>query len=203
MKRQDYLKNICIEKYGEGNHPSPNLKELDDNRMTEIKSVYKELGGTLSEVPFNFRGYDIMLRDFIVELDEQEHFNRYRLKTLESFIYNDFHNFDVNEYKIFCNEYEHKCRKYGGFFKNDSTKLQFTNQCSYCNFEDLGASRWKQRAFYDFIKDIYSITAKIPIIRISIYERYNGDTINDLINKEGKKRLLEYVNLRFKQTQDI
>ena len=198
MKRQDYLKNICIEKYGEGNHPSPNLEELDDNHMIEVKSVYKELGGILSKVPFGFRGYDIMLRDFIVELDEQEHFNRYRLKTLQSFIYNDFHNFDISEYKNFCNEYECKCRKYGKFGENSSTKRQFSN----CSFEDMGVSRWKQRAFYDFIKDVYSITVKIPIIRISIYEKYNGDTIDDLINKEDKKRLLEYVDLRFKRTQE-
>ena len=57
-------------------------------------------------------------------------------------------------------------------------------------------SRWKQRAFYDFIKDITSIVKNVPIIRISIYEKYKGLTIEKLIDGEYRGLLIEYINMR-------
>lgn len=46
----------------------------------------KILGGI--EEHYNYRGkVDLVFDNMIVELDEQLHFNRYRLKTLESSLY--------------------------------------------------------------------------------------------------------------------
>lgn len=33
-----------------------------------------------------------------------------------------------------------------------------------------GSPRWKQRAFYDFFKDISCLVTKIPVVRLSVYD---------------------------------
>lgn len=193
-EREDYLRCICIEKFEEGTHSAPSLMLFDDDLNKEVRRVYTNLDGRMSEIPFRFKKYDIDLKDFIIELDEQEHFNRFRLQTLESPVYKHCHNFDVAKYREFCEKYESNCRTYGQYWESDSTKKQFSS--SEVNGQ-WGASRWKQRAFYDFIKDVYSVITTIPIIRISIYERCDGKTIDDLIRDRKKDILLEYINQRY------
>lgn len=57
-------------------------------------------------------------------------------------------------------------------------------------------SRWKQRAFYDYIKDVTSIVLDVPILRISIYDLYKGYTIDSLIKGRYEKALIGYINER-------
>lgn len=199
MKRQDYLKRICTAKYGEGTHSSPALASLYSGQLQEVKRVYEEMGGLLSDVPFRFKEYDIPLKDFIIELDEQEHFNRYRLKTLESSIYEDCKNFNVEAYKKSCGRYESRCRDYGKFWETNSTKKQFGPAKHEYFPEDTGGSRWKQRALYDMIKDAYSLATKLPIIRISIYDIYKDTPIDDLLSDRKKDTLLAYVDMRLQK----
>ena len=196
MKRQDYLKRLAIKQYGTGNHPKPSLDVFNDVQLEEIERIYQQLGGILPEIPFRFGGYDIELKDVIIELDEGEHFNRYRKSTLDSSIYQDFRNFDVKNYKKFCDGYEHKCRRYGGLWSNSSCEKMF-DLTTNSEFEDIGAPRWKQRAFYDFIKDMYSVVSGIPIIMIYIYYRYASNTIDGLIANEDSRKLQEYITMRY------
>ena len=52
-----------------------------------------------------------------------------------------------------------------------------------------GSARWKQRAFYDFMKDSLNlIFPEIALVRISIYETIEGKTIHEILNK----KILEY-----------
>ena len=185
-QRQSYLSEICINEFGENHHLGPNLNIVSRNSYSEIEKIYKELGGKLSQIPYNFRGYDIQLRNCIIELDEQEHFNKFRLITLNSPFYKDYKNFNVDDYKNFCNQFECGCRTYGNYGDSNSSKKQF----------DGFLSRWRQRAFYDFIKDVYSKETNLPIIRISIYENFQGSTINELIKNKENKKLIDYIRFR-------
>ena len=86
-KKQELLKEICIAHYRCGMHPKMNNHQLlQSGYYDEAFDLYKKLGGTLSEVPMRVGAYDIDTRDFIIELDEENHFNRYRLATLDSTI---------------------------------------------------------------------------------------------------------------------
>lgn len=44
-----------------------------------------------------------------------------------------------------------------------------------------GSPRWKQRAFYDFVKDLAPLCANISVARLAIW---------DLVEIEGKRALL-------------
>lgn len=203
-KKEKILEMICTEYFGSDKkqNSTPNWNNFSISRKEEIKKIYKELGGVLPDVNYNFRGYDIELPNFIIELDEELHFNRYRRVTLNSSVYNNFFNFEVNKYKNWCIEHEKECIKKGKGqqrWQNSSSDSQFGGSDERGILGELGSSRWKQRALYDLIKDAFSIDFGIPIIRISIYDNYKGLNVADLINNKDKKRLIEYINQRYDQ----
>lgn len=199
-KKQDYLKSICIRHYNAGNHRKPSCKELVGcDLYSDITEMYRSLGGKLETVPLNIGSYDIDLKDFIIELDEENHFNRYRSETLRSPLYdNDWKNFNVADYKQYCEKYEGGCLTYGKYWGTPSSDKQFGISSPNKDLAGVGASRWRQRAFYDFVKDVYSIVANVPIIRVSIYDIYKTNTIHALIQQEQENEILEYVESRVK-----
>lgn len=197
--KEKILADICTNKYGKGNYTRPNKEEYRNSKYYGcIQSCYKELNGILDTPPTNIGKYDIILNNFIIELDEENHFNRYRLITLESQFYDQYKNFNIEEYKLLCEKYENKCRTYGKFWSNKSTEEQFGESQTKGTLTNNGSSRWKQRAFYDFIKDISSAIIGIPLIRISIYDIYKSNQILDLIKNERTEILLEYIDYRIK-----
>lgn len=196
-KKQDYLKRLCLGLYDSGSHKKPSDSELKEkNLYSVVADMYGALGGKQNEVPLNTREYDIDLKDFIIEFDEENHFNRYRLKTLNSLIYKDWKNFKVADYQQYCTKYEDKCCTYGKFWRTDSSDNQYEMSSPNGVLDGIGSSRWKQRAFYDFVKDVYSIVINTPIIRISIYDIYHAQTILSLIQQERETELMQYIKNR-------
>ena len=209
MKKEDYLKFI-IEKIiaSPCGYPHSKLKRDEIQReglTSEVRRVYTQLGGVLDEFPINYR-WDITYPDFIIELDEELHFNRYRYETLQSVIYKDDHNYVVDDYKRYCNEYEDKCLKagsYGGKWKNSSTDTQFKPSNEEGVLDGNGSSRWKQRAFYDFLKDVHGIVRGIPVIRISIYDTYKNESIGSILSRYDDEKITEFCRNLLKQHRII
>lgn len=198
-KKQTYLAQVCQAYYGKGNHSKLSANELQASAYyDEIMNIYKRLGGILEIAPTRVGAYDIDTPNFIIEFDEENHFNRYRLSTLNSTIYTNNRNVNIENYKKFCKNYEHNCLTYGKYAHNSSTDKQFGNSVIDLDLLDQNRTRWKQRAFYDFIKDVTSIIIGVPIIRISIYEKYKGVTIEDIINRQYKELLIEYIESRLR-----
>lgn len=178
--RETNLANIISEMYGLSNISQKlNVDALDDLQKSQLQNVYNSLGGRLQEIPLGFGSWDIVTKDFIIELDEEQHFNRYRKITFESSIYKDYPWFDVEKYKTYCDEEEDDClkkAKRGGYWKNSSTEKQFGIASDNGDFSGNGSPRWKQRAFYDFCRDLYSTVFEMPVYRFSIYDEisFNG-----------------------------
>ncbi|MBV1906272.1 MAG: hypothetical protein KUG75_09370 [Pseudomonadales bacterium] len=117
-----------------------------------------------------------------IELDEHLHFNRYRLRTLSSPAYSELPGFPLAEYKEYCARYEDKCLGaggYGGKWSSTSTVKQFGVPWPLKELSGQGAPRWRQRAFYDFVKDLAPQLLGIRLVRIAIW---------DTIVEEGQTR---------------
>ena len=155
--------------------PYPRPSDLVNSPLhNEIVRVYRQLGGIGLEVPCNLRAWDLEVDEVAVELDEQLHFNRYRMMTLKSPVYRELEHFPHSEYVAHCESYEVACwraGKYGGKWTNSSCESQFGAGNSPGVLEGNGAPRWKQRAFYDFIKDLSPILIGQPVVRLSIWDR--------------------------------
>lgn len=146
----------------------------------EIFSIYKELGGIQNEIPFFISKLDYFNKGKIVELDEENHFNRYRKITLRASIYESGKTLDKNSYIQYCRLFESNCQTHGGYWENSSTKKKFGPSDEPGILNKLGSSRWKQRAFYDMLKDFIPYFTNISIKRISIYDKidYNGNNLS-------------------------
>ena len=109
--RETNLKLITSEIYGEGNNQNSkgSILDLSDTAKKEIIRMYQSLGGILVNPPTRFGSWDIITPNFIIEFDEEQHFNRYRYQTLQSNIYLENSNFTIENYKQFCTIYENNC----------------------------------------------------------------------------------------------
>ena len=120
--------------------------------------------------------------------------------TLNSSIYKYATHFDLVSYKRFCNKYESNCLSAASWRKNwktDSTERQFGESDPEGCLCEKGSSRWKQRAFYDFLKDVASLINQIPIIRFSIWEKTkNGECLDDLLLCEEEDKLIDYIKAK-------
>ena len=167
------------------------IKVTEDylNNINKIKIIYDELGGCSDKIPLRIGNFDIKIEsNKYLELDEQLHFNRYRLITLNSDLYVNCHFFDKEFYKKLCKLHEIDCLKsggYGGKWKNNSTEKLFKKSAPFKDLTGNGSSRWKQRAFYDFVKDVFALENKFILRRISIWETIsNGILIKEILDKE-------------------
>ena len=153
----------------------------------ELLEFYKSLGGLLSDIPVGIKSnhIDLFINGNILELDEENHFNRYRFKSLEMPIYSTSNILNKENYAHFCAQYEGKARNYGKFWTNTSCEKMFGKPSLNGDLSGNGSPRWKQRAFYDTLKDHFSLVSDIKVKRISIYDsiEINGQkkSVNDLL----------------------
>ena len=139
----------------------------------EVERVYKQLDGALAACPLQTGQWDMEIGDVAVELDEEQHFNRYRLITLESTLYSAQSSFPLGDYQSHCKLYERECLSKAanrGYWSSDSTIKQFGPASPLGDLRPPGAPRWKQRAFYDFLKDLAPEITGTSVARISIWE---------------------------------
>jgi hypothetical protein len=198
--RQNKLKEIINSRY-ETVNMQPVCEVLIDSQFdAELQRAYMALGGVQEHYPIGAGAYDVYTIDFAVELDEERHFNRNRTITLCSGIYDQLLNFPNPGYKNFCDDYEQHCLRAAGWgcnWANHSTNSQFGKANSERNLEGNGSSRWKQRAFYDLLKDTLQLVTQIPLARISIYDEVVIDdgvySINEILSSENYMEFSEDV----------
>jgi hypothetical protein len=200
-KREEAFSNCLVDRFGCGYFSKPSIKDfLDSNIHQEIERVYRLLNGQQAIYPAGFNGYDIMLKNFIVELDEEQYFNRYRLLTLDSFIYNNNISFSSNYYKSICKKHESDCfikDHYRKYWKTDSSDKQFGKSAPEGILAGDGSSRWRQRAFYDFLRDAGQFMGNYKLIRISVHQVIDSNSVGVILGKE----LTQYYPVLFDQIE--
>jgi hypothetical protein len=147
----------------------------------DIERVYRALGGAGLEPRVRPGAWDIVVDGIAVELDEELHFNRYRGLTLTSRLYEDLPTapFDSGLYARLCREREPECLRAGAWGKRwqqDGSDKEFGASGPPGDLEGLGSSRWRQRAFYDLVKDTAPLGTSVPVARLSIWEPLDLDS---------------------------
>jgi len=138
-----------------------------------VQKIYHGLGGIQAPYALNLRAWDIQYNGIAVELDEELHFNQYRAQTLTAPIYSSLPRFPLQLYQKYCTNHEHACLKAGRFgqkWTNPSCERQFGSASPNGILAKNGAPRWKQRAFYDCIKDLAPLMLGINVVRIAIWD---------------------------------
>jgi hypothetical protein len=152
----------------------PSASSINDAGLQVIVDrVYRKLGGGKERPRIAPGSWDINGNGMTIELDEERHFNRYRLVTLRSHVYRKLSGFDVARYRDYCRRYEPQCMHaahHGGYWSNKSCEEEFGPPGSNGDLSGDGAPRWKQRAFYDFVKDLAPIALGLRVVRISVWD---------------------------------
>lgn len=151
--------------------PRPKWDDLAQAGLDEsVVEVYKSLGGVNSTPRVAPGTWDMQMDEIGVELDEEHHFNRYREVTLVAGDYGCASHVDVVAYRNWCSSEESACLTHSGYWTNESCEREFGPAGPEGQLDGLGSPRWKQRAFYDFIKDLAPQCFCVQIARLSIYE---------------------------------
>ncbi len=150
----------------------PQLSALPAELVTDVLGVYRALGGVLDSPKLRPGAWDLAFDDdLVVELDEELHFNRYRLLTLDAPWYSD--QAWAPEYRELCVDHEEECLsagKWGQRWTNDSCIAMFGPGSPRGVLDGAGAPRWKQRALYDAMKDLMPLVNGLNVARVSTYD---------------------------------
>ncbi len=197
-QRESNLKKIIFKNFQEESSSkySYSSNDLSIEAQEEMLKVYQSLGGILNIPPTKFGAWDIITNNFIVELDEEQHFNRYRAKTLQSSIYEKCKLFSAENYIQYCQNHEQACLKkasYGKYWTNPSTEKQFGIAGLKGDFSQNGSTRWKQRAFYDYCRDIFAKEFNFKLYRFAIYDMVKTSNGNISFGKALELNLVKEI----------
>uniref|UniRef100_A0A5Q5CFC0 Uncharacterized protein n=1 Tax=Mycobacterium sp. (strain JLS) TaxID=164757 RepID=A0A5Q5CFC0_MYCSJ len=146
--------------------------------------------------------WDLAFADgLVVELDEELHFNRYRLRTLEAPWSARLPWHDA--YIVFCERQEQACLdagRWGKRWTSPPCESMFGPPGEAGVLEGAGTPRWKQRALYDAMKDIAALTSDaLHLVRLSLWDTVGDVRLGDALSSSAPiddERLLELVAQR-------
>ena len=204
--REENLHRILLSQYipaAELNH-SFSTWELKDSFFEKVFiEIYESLGGKegFPEIKFNVPFMEF--GRFCVLLDEQIHFNRYRVKTLRSSFYENLTSFPLMKYRSYSRKYEVECLKAGtsnSAWTNNEAERHFGPSQSNGDLGLSGSSGWKLTAFKDFTIDLIARQKKIRLVRIAVWDdlmiHKKLKKFNELLMSPGKTEaelILKYV----------
>jgi hypothetical protein len=162
----------------------PSVADLSERTADELLAVYRELGGIEAVPRFRPGGWDLPFAGgLVVELDEELHFNRYRVATLSA-------SWELGlpwatDYLRHCVEQEGECLKAGCWGKrwtNPSTARMFSGG-PVGDLDGDGAPRWKQRALYDSLKDtLPGLGIGVRLGRVATHDDVNGVSLGAILD---------------------
>jgi hypothetical protein len=160
--------------------PAPRLDAMPAEAVERVLDLYRALGGGAEEfVVFRPGVWDVVLADgLIVELDEEQHFNRYRRATLEP-DWTDGLPW-ASDYRRYCDEQEAAAlrkAKRGGYWASPSTERMFGPAAAPGEFAGTGSPRWKQRALYDAMRDALAAAGEVRLARVAVWDDIEGTTL--------------------------
>jgi hypothetical protein len=165
-------------------------------------ATYKHLGGLRDAPALQPLGWDIPTTSgLIVELDEEQHFNRYRAATLNL-------NWAADlpwreDYLTYCAEFERlalKSHSGGGFWESDGSVAQFGPAGPRRSLEQAGSPRWKQRAVYDALRDTTAVAGSVTLARLSVHDRVGTARLGDALRGCAPLDLKELHGLIVRRT---
>lgn len=166
---------------------APRLPGMTEPAASWVLGIYRDLGGTLTSPILRPGGWDIPTAGgLIVELDEEQHFNRYRVTTLQA----DWTSVLpwADEYRTYGVDHEKtalKSHSSGGFWQSDGSMAQYGPAAPRGDLDGAGSPRWKQRALYDAMRDASAAAGIVTLARLSVYDIVGNARLGDALSGRG------------------
>lgn len=151
---------------------SPSI--VDEKATALLEDVYQCLGGRIAPIRLEKLKYDFKIENFLFIYDNENHFNRYRLSTLKSEVYNTFNFSWKDAYLRLCRTYEKECLKSGLQERiwngPPIAHKHFGRSEEPGDLSGNGSAGWKLNVYNDAQIDLYSRLLGYKLIRIPKYE---------------------------------
>lgn len=174
---------------------------LDERGKNWLKNTFSELGGQESLPLLEKLKFDFKIGRQLILWDEELHFNRYRLITLKSELYQEMSFPFFESYKRLCRTYEKEALKTGMTSRIWSgppiAKTFFGEATEPGDFSGNGATGWKLLAYNSAQTDLQTRIHGYKLIRLNPYETLmTGGSLKRLdqllINPKEEQRALIY-----------
>jgi hypothetical protein len=170
--------------------PAPRLELLPADLAAAVVALYRGLGGQQEQPVLRPGAWDLALAGgVVIELDEELHFNRYRARTLaEPWA----HNLPWRPaYLAMCDHHEDDCLRAGAWGKRwtaESCERMFGPAAPAAHLDvNGGAPPWKQRAFYDAVKDaVATVSGEPQVIRLAVHDDIGGVPLGAVLEGRGR-----------------
>ncbi len=147
---------------------------LDDRIKGWLAEDYLDLGGTGDFPLLNKIKLDFKIDNLVIKYDDESNFNRYRLTTFRSDIYDQFEFDFIQSYRRLCRTYERDCLKVAmnkrSWYGPPIAKTCFGEGNEPGDFYGDGAPGWKLHAFNALQLDLQTRLHGLKLVRISPYE---------------------------------
>jgi len=150
------------------------MDTLSAQLQAQIAMLYYRLGG-IDPLPIRTGRWDMSFSQLVIELDEEQHFNRYRQITLDTPFAAELPWSET--YLSQCEAYEETCRKKAsnrGYWTSPPTEKMFGPPGPRGELNGAGSPRWKQRAIYDAIRDASALNGSVRLARLSRWDEVGG-----------------------------
>ncbi|MGM0946152.1 MAG: DUF7255 family protein [Bacteroidota bacterium] len=160
--------------FEENFHLDVNPNFLDEKGRTWLQEIYEDLDGIGKNPLLEKLKFDLKINRTLLIFDFELSFNRYRLKSFRSELYDEFSFPFVESHKRLCRTYEKECMK-AGLQARHWQGPTIATQC-FGEAEEIGdltgngSPGWKLRAFNEAQVDLQSRIHGYKIFRISPYE---------------------------------
>ncbi|UJP64196.1 DUF7255 family protein [Mongoliitalea daihaiensis] len=139
-----------------------------------LQAVFENLEGRGKMPVLEKLRFDFKIQRYVFLYDDEVHFNRYRLNSLKTDLYDTF-TFDwVDSYKRLCRTYEKECLKAGiqdRIWNGPPIARKIFGEASEAgDLSGNGASGWKLNAYNDAQYDLLSRLHGYKLIRLPQYE---------------------------------
>ncbi|WP_291787830.1 hypothetical protein [Cecembia sp.] len=170
-----------------------------------LKELFECLGGRGNFPLLDRIKFDFKINRYVFIYDDAVHFNRYRLNSLKTSIYQTFAFPWADIYKRLCRNYEKECLKAGvqeRIWKGPPIAGRiFGNSELAGDLSGNGASGWKLNAYNDAQYDLISRLHGYKLVRIPMYENLmiggSLKRIDELLlrpTEDNSKAILSWLN---------
>lgn len=151
-----------------------NGKYLEGKGEKLLDGIFQSLNGN-GKLPLLERlKFDFKINRFLFLYDDEVHFNRYRLNTFKTDIYDTFSFQWLESYKRLCRTYERDCMKAGMQERiwngPPIASKVFGKSEEFGDLSGNGSSGWKLNAYNDAQYDLLSRLHGYKMVRIPQYE---------------------------------
>jgi hypothetical protein len=197
-----------VELEGSFKAPRPDIQSMSDDLANQTIAIYRSLvanrapEGNESLSRLRPAHWDLRVEGILVEVDEERHFNRYRKQALQASAYEQLSAFPLAAYRAFCVEHEADCLAaagYGGYWSNKSCEAMFGEPGKERDLSGNGAPRWRQRAFYDYLKDLAPLCGIGPMVRLAVCDELpdaGGRILGEILDNEAGDEVIARAVMR-------